>query len=673
MKPSTNPDSRLLPGLLGLSWLALITILYFVSHKPFGPEQAFGFTRGLYQIMVASGLMALAGGLGLRVSRIVSWRVGSEGVSSRLETAVLQAAIGLGVLSLGVLLVGVTLGFSIWLSWIAFGLLLLWLWKDSLNWGCGILELVEIWGLSGRLGRFLFTLSALILLSGIPVALSPPLGFDALVYHLALPQTYLLTGQFYYTPWNIFWGMPQLAEMLYTWTMSLAGAESAAILGWLVALLALLGVVGYTNRRLGARPAAVALASLLAGLTLAQSTAWAYVDYWALFFAAAFLIHFDYALQESTAKSYFWSGVFAGLAFSSKYTSGILVLCALLALLWGTAGNWTLRERFRRAGIFLLGTVLPALPWLIKNLLSTGNPFYPLLFPSGEMNSTRLNFYQGGQAWGDWTDLFVLPFRATYVGWNHSPGYGASIGPLLLGLGLIALWAAYKGVNIRHGIRTAAFVAIPGLLIWAVLGRISYYLLQTRLYLALFPAFAVLAGGGFAFLARQNIPGLRLGRVAGGLVAFVLGLSLLESGLHVIQLEALPYLAGFTDRQAYLENNLGWYARAVDTVNGLPDSASVLLLFEPRNLYCLPDCYPDEILDRWLADMDRLGDSQAVLASWKERGYSHVLYYKVGAEFLRYQDQRFSNLDWTSLDILLDRLPMVEDFGEAYILYELTP
>ena len=161
--------------------------------------------------------------------------------------------------------------------------------------------------------------------------------------------------------------------------------------------------------------------------------------------------------------------------------------------------------------------------------------------------------------------------------------------------------------------------------------------------------------------------------MAGVLVAFLLGLSALDSGLHVVQLEVLPYLAGFTDRQAYLEHNLGWYARAMDTVNALPDGTSVLLLFEPRSLYCLPDCYPDEILDRWLADLDRLGDDQAVLASWKESGYSHMLYYQAGAEILRNQEDRFSNLDWVSLDILLDRLPKVEDFGGAYILYELTP
>jgi hypothetical protein len=127
--------------------------------------------------------------------------------------------------------------------------------------------------------------------------------------------------------------------------------------------------------------------------------------------------------------------------------------------------------------------MITALPWLLKNILAIGNPFYPLLFPAGAMTASRLEFYQGGQAWGNWSDLLVLPFRATYVGRDNSPGYGASIGPIFLGLGLISL-LAIRGRDdwIRQGLRTAASITLPGLLIWAILGRFTSYLLATRLY-----------------------------------------------------------------------------------------------------------------------------------------------------------------------------------------------
>jgi hypothetical protein len=290
------------------------------------------------------------------------------------------------------------------------------------------------------------------------------------------------------------------------------------------------------------------------------------------------------------------------------------------------------------------------------------------------MTATRLDFYQGGLPWGNWGDLFILPLRATYVGWDHSPGYGASIGPLLFGLGLLSLVELYPNrVRIQSGLRTVALISLPGLLIWAILGRVTALLLQTRLYFALFPAFAVLAGGGFAILARQKIPGLRLGRVAGALVTLVLALSALESGLHIIQQNSLRYLAAIENRNAYLEHNLGWYAPAVQAVKELPESTQVLLLFEPRSLYCLPGCQPDEVIDRWLADLDRLGDAQVVLADWRESGYTHLLYNQAGVEFLQTQDEHFDYVNWDALDTLLAGLPVTADFGGAYILYELTP
>jgi hypothetical protein len=69
MKHSTNSASRLLTGLLGLSWLALITTLYFVSHKPFNPDQALVFAQAVYQFLIALGLLVLGGGLGLRITQ----------------------------------------------------------------------------------------------------------------------------------------------------------------------------------------------------------------------------------------------------------------------------------------------------------------------------------------------------------------------------------------------------------------------------------------------------------------------------------------------------------------------------------------------------------------------------------------------------------------------------
>src|SRR3990170_4171559 len=82
-------------------------------------------------------------------------------------------------------------------------------------------------------------------------ALAPPLAWDALVYHLELPRQYLSAGRIVFVESNLFVGFPQLAEMLYTWAMALRSGQTAAVLGWIVGLLALLGTAGAAIRLYG--------------------------------------------------------------------------------------------------------------------------------------------------------------------------------------------------------------------------------------------------------------------------------------------------------------------------------------------------------------------------------------------------------------------------------------
>jgi hypothetical protein len=324
---------------------------------------------------------------------------------------------------------------------------------------------------------------------------------------------------------------------------------------------------------------------------------------------------------------------------------------------------------------FLLWAGLFSLPWLIKNLIATGNPVYPLFFPSGSMDALRVHLYQNGAPWGNWLDAFFLPLRATFLGVEMAYGYSSSIGPLLLAFGLFAClsWLDLEGEH-RHVVGIAALISIPGLLIWAFLGRMSYYLLQSRLYYSIFPALALLAGVGFTrFSSLKFLPGVRLWRVASVFVALVLWLSVFEVGILTISQDSPREILGLKSRDKYLEENLGWYAVAMQAIRELPSNADVLMLWEPRSLYCAPKCTPDEVLDRWLHDRSIWKSPQAILNSWRQAGYTHLLYYRAGADFLRQNDQNYRADDWQSVEELLSQLPTPVDFGDAYSLYELNP
>jgi hypothetical protein len=197
------------------------------------------------------------------------------------------------------------------------------------------------------------------------------------------------------------------------------------------------------------------------------------------------------------------------------------------------------------------------------------------------------------------------------------------------------------------------------------------------LYFSIFPAFAVLAGAGWKALESRQIPGIRLGRVAGVLVLLVIWLEVFGVGLAAVRQGAVQELLGLRSREEYLSDNLGWYAPAVRSIGGLPDGARVLMLWETRSLYCSPTCVPDDLLDRWQHDVKLYRQPGSILQSWQDQGYTHVLYNRRGADFYRYEVEPGSapggaKPEWQALDALFAGLTLNSNFGDTYLLYALV-
>ena len=655
-----------------LAFLAFagLTIAYFVVHKPFTPTQALSLGIACGRFLVVALLVAAAGGLGQRLLPKITLHP--------LARLAVQAALGLCLLALGVLAVGVLGGLRPWIGWLALTGLLIWLRRSILAWVNQWRSLEQAWQQAGRLGKFLAVCITLSLFFTLLSALSPPFHFDALTYHLVLPRQYLDAGRFYYLPKNMFWGMPQTAEMLYTWAMALAGEPAAVALGWATGVLALVGMLGFGLQNFNPDESWVAAAALISGFTLASSLSWGYIDWLVMLVGVCWLAMLDIWVRDHQPGYLLLAGILAGLGFGVKYTAGILIGCGAIPVIYY---NWpSIRQILQDLLQYVAAAILAAAPWLVKNLLATGNPVYPLLFPAGAMSALRLALYQGGRPFGGWEDVFLLPLRATYIGFEGGKGYGASIGPLLIGLSVCAVvgWRL-RSTPQKEAIRLAAIVGVSGLLSWMVLGRFTSYLLQTRLYLAFFPALAFLSAAGFSGLHSLAWPRLRLGRLAAFLIALVMGLNTFELAIATLQQEAPEAILGLKTDGEVLADNLGWYVPAMQAVRQLSPDQRALLLWEPRSLYCLPRCDPDEVLDRWMRERyPSLGAqpvlNDAILSGWRAAGYTHLLYYRLGADFIRREGApAYIPDDWQALDALLKDLRLVQDFGGTYVLYSLQP
>lgn len=646
-----------------LLWIVLVIAAYYLVHKPLLPSQAFNLALAFGQFVVAVGLVSIGGGLG-------SYLLPDNNLNP-LGRLALQAAFGLGVLSIGFLIVGSTLGVNPVLMWGIFLLLGGFFWRSAWRWLKSWKELLLRCYPTSRLEWAIALGVGVILLSTLTKALAPPTKFDTLVYHLSLPQAYLEAGRIVYVPWLFYWGMPQITEMLFTWALTLAGKEAAIVLGWLIGLLALVGLFAYTKQRLGARPAWVAIAALLAGFTTAESLAWGYVGWMSILYGWSFLVVLECWISNGRRRDLLLAGIFAGLALGTKYTNGVLFLVGVGVIVWVCREKslWEILKNILRFGVVFL---VASLPWLIKNFLATGNPAYPLLLPSGGVNQIRLTKYQGQALWGDWRDVIFLPFRATVYGLEGGAGYSASVGPLLLTLGALA-WVGWKNRSDeqRSALRIIHMVAGLGLLVWIAAARFSGFLIQSRLYFSLFPVFAILAGAGFDALRYIKLPKIRLQRIVSVLVLLVFFFNVFNVSVNALKQGTLQNVLALQSDHDYLVTNLGWYAVVMKSIRDLPPDARVLMLWETRSLYCAPKCFPDEILDRWYNDITLMQSSEVILQSWRDAGYTHLLYYRLGADYIRRKDTVYQSSDWQTLEILLSSLSQTDEFGDVYVLYSL--
>jgi hypothetical protein len=320
------------------------------------------------------------------------------------------------------------------------------------------------------------------------------------------------------------------------------------------------------------------------------------------------------------------------------------------------------------------------LPWWVKNWLATGFPFYPLWGRVGATNPYQMNFSLQSILDKGWVDSLLLPWNMTVQGAEGSPGFGASIGPLLLSLAPFVWWGASKRTSgQRNLIKLSLLISLVGLVVWTLGAGLADLLIQTRLYYALFPAFAILATGGFYALDRvrvvfARIGTVRLGRVLGVLLALVFGLNSLQVSLASLNSGAPEQVAGFLSDQDYLAHNLGLYSYAMRAIRDIPQSSKVLMLWEARDYYCQPACVPDPFLDNWrrLASQASNVATPEIAAGLAKQGFTHVLYYKTGADFVKNGDMSYTPSEWQALEYFLDGLPEPVDIGEAYRLYSLN-
>ncbi len=500
------------------------------------------------------------------------------------------------------------------------------------------------------------------------LAVLPPTTWDALVYHLALPQRYLEAGTWRLETGLMFSGMPQQTEMLYGMMLGARGAVAAQVLGWLMGVVAMAGLTVVAAHVFGAGYAFWPAAVLVSAPTVAATFHWAYAEPLGMACSAALLVVLVDSPRAPSWRLDALAGVLAGLAFGTKYTAGMVAVFGLI---------WLVASRGRGAGrsvvVYLAAAGAVAAPWLIKNAFLTGSPVYPLFFPAAEMTAARQAFYNHNltPVSDAWTAVALFAQWALRGREAVTP-YDATLGPLWLilpGLALIS-WRRLE-LTLSTALRPLVFGLLGVYALWVAALNVSPFLQQARLFFPLLVPTALLAGGGVAGLASWDVAGLRVTWLSRPLLALALGICAIQQGFAFSAQHPLDYLSGQLSMRDYQIATLGDYALAVEQINALPSGNRVMFLWEPRTLSCAPAdrCEADELLDNWLAASNDTQSAQATIAHWRALGYDHVLISEYGSQIIRRDRPDWvSASTWAAFDDFRALIGECESFGGTYSL-----
>ncbi len=649
-------------------WLFVAYAVFYLVQKPF--DQAFAAAMGdaSLNVLISLLIVLLGAALGLRLTRLLGVSFASPG-----EGLVLSTGVGLGALSFLVLALGLVGLLHRWVFYALSAVLIFVLLPDGIT--------VGRWAFACRRAErppFLLALYLTITLGlAFLVALTPPIDWDGLFYHLTGPKLYIEQQRIVAGIDIPHLSFPSLMEMLYLYGMLLKGDVAAKLVHFWYALLLTALMYLLVRRHLSPSVAWPAVAIFASMPMIPVLASWAYNDIALAFYQLAAL----YALCNWFAdRRRPWlplSAVMCGLAMGLKYTSFVCPLTLVVLIVWRLG----VRERARVGVVFraLLSfsgvALLVAAPWYVRNWFFTGNPFYPFayrVFGGRFWDEFRAAWYaRAGTGIGlNLLELLALPWTLT-LGIRDMNYYDGRMGPLFVGL--LPLLLVYFLLRPRgkvparpKAVGYLLFFALIQYLAWTYGVMVSWSLFQSRLLLPCFVALSPALAVALEALRVLDRPRFSLRRFIWMTVALVLALNLVYQGRDTLRINPLPYLTGLETRQAFLERTLGEHYVAMQIIGArTPAEAKVLFLWEPRSYYCPRAAQPDPVLETWKHLLALRPTLPAIAESLRADGFTHVLLSRRGLNFM---------LD-TGLDpITAEDVATWDEFAAEYLtLLDSTP
>jgi hypothetical protein len=476
----------------------------------------------------------------------------------------------------------------------------------------GILE-------SGAFLLLAMTLGLLLLL-----VLTPEIGKDALIYHLAVPKLFIEHHGFYFVEGNAFANYPLFGEMLYIIGLVLQDDTLAKSIHFIPLLAILSGTGIFIHQRFGkgAFPY-LTLLILLSVPSVFITAHMAYNDFFVTYFCLGAVLAFIAWTEQNGNGWLVLCGLYSGLAVACKYTALLLPFLGGLGLLWNVRSrNLSTRETIHILILYAIFLILAGSPFYIKNWIVTGNPVYPFLYSifggvGWDPDQARLydifvrTLGMGKEA----IDYLLLPWNVSLRAKLDSPQFDGILGPVFLltlpfacgirkwgrlmpiilvyAFGMLIFWAA-SAQQIRY-----LFPVLPALCI-TIAYILSYYHDRKLVLAVLYVLIAASLIYNFYYIARD-----------------------------FQKIRPFGVVSGMESRTDFLKRSIPVYPM-YDYINReLPPDAKVYLIYMKNyGFLCNRAFYADAMFESYTLQkiLSASRNAREVNEALKKKGITHILY-----------------------------------------------
>ncbi len=627
----------------------------------------------LYGLVLTLALLALCVGVGQLALRRAGFEFGSK-----LESLIFATATGAGIVATLVLILGLLGGLSVPVILLLLLTLAIAARKElselsgelrgaasSVIQGDGVkVEWLLCGVVLGAVALFLLTMAS-----------APPVDWDALMYHLEVPASFIERGRIYLPEDNLHVSFVGLAHMLYVPLLALGSATAPAVLSAALALMLGLSVATFCHRFLEGVTTSLSLALIWGTPTILLVAITPRVDATVTLFL--FLAHYALflALTEGEVERYLYlAASLIGFAFGVKYQAVPYALALTPFVGWiAVTRSGSLKSAVRPlAGFVLVGGIV-AFPWMLKNAILLGAPFYPFLARTAlepwlaslygsssvptSMDSSFLAALSNVRQPFNLRDIFLAPERLTI----EVEGAFYYANPILV---LVPLWLFF----IRRRILTWLVIPAVGYLLILI---VPYPATNLRYLLPAIVPLTIVVVHMAVTSSERLLPARAVRWTLLPLTLLALVPAARTAYFWMSGTQALAYLAGTTSRESYFANHLDpsvrVYAPLIKFVNNdMPKESRTLMLYEARGYYFNRTVIQDNRLTNWPLLAPKLHADECL----ESFGISHVVL-AIGS--LRYYIQRGLDTEvmgWEEFLQFADRcLTMIHE-SPGFVVFE---